>query len=91
MLKNEDRKKRILVVDDEENLRHMLKVLLGKQGYLVEQAVDGAEALAMVSRGRYDFILCDIKMPVLDGAEFLRQATADGLTGTFIMMSAERI
>jgi two-component system response regulator AtoC len=88
MVKSEERKQRILVVDDEENLRHMLKVLLGKEGYQVEQAADGAEALAMVSRGHYDFILCDIKMPVLDGAGFLRQATASSATGTVIMMSA---
>jgi two-component system response regulator AtoC len=87
MVKSEGRK-RILVVDDEENLRHMLKVLLGKEGYQVEQAVDGAAALAMATKGRFDFILCDIKMPVLDGAGFLRQATASGVSGTVIMMSA---
>ncbi len=88
MVKGGEHKQRVLVVDDEENLRHMLKVLLGKEGYQVEQAADGTEALAMASRGSYAFILCDIKMPVLDGAGFLRQATAAGVTGTFIMMSA---
>ncbi len=80
--------KRILVVDDEENLRHMLMVLLGKEGYQVEQAAEGAEALAAASREHFDFMLCDIRMPVLDGPGFLRQATAAGVTGTVIMMSA---
>ena len=78
----------ILVVDDEENLRHMLRVLLSRQGYQVDLAANGEEALQMVLDGRYDFILSDIKMPVMDGAEFLEKAVADGVPGTVIMMSA---
>jgi len=81
-------KKRILVVDDEENLRHMLQVMLKKQGYLVETAADGNEALLMAKEADYDFILCDIRMPVLDGAGFLKGATATGVSATIIMMSA---
>ena len=74
------------MVDDEENLRHMLQVMLQKQGYLVEQATDGAEAVRMGSAKDYDFILCDMKMPVLDGAGFLRGAMAAGLNSTIIMI-----
>jgi two-component system response regulator AtoC len=81
-------KKRILVVDDEENLRHMLQVLLRKQGYLADGAADGAEALRLAAGERYDFILCDIRMPVMDGPAFLRSAAAAGVPGTVIMMSA---
>jgi two-component system, NtrC family, response regulator AtoC len=81
-------RQRILVVDDEENLRHMLKVLLGKQGYQVEQAADGARALEMTTHDAFDYILCDIRMPVMEGPEFLRQAVARGVGGTIIMMSA---
>jgi two-component system response regulator AtoC len=81
-------KKRILVVDDEENLRHMLQVMLQKLGYLVEQATDGAKAVRMASAKDYDFILCDMKMPVLDGAGFLKGAMAAGINSTIIMMSA---
>jgi two-component system, NtrC family, response regulator AtoC len=89
MVNNEGRKKqRVLVVDDEENLRHMLQVLLRKQGYLVDLAADGGEALQMALRGEYDFILSDINMPVMDGAEFLKRAVAEGIKGTVIMMSA---
>jgi len=87
-VKSEECKKNILVVDDEENLRHMLKVMLRKQGYLVDAARDGSEALAMAAENRYDFVLCDIRMPVLDGAGFLEKATADGLDAIIIMMSA---
>jgi two-component system response regulator AtoC len=88
MLKSEERKKKILVVDDEENLRHMLQVMLRKHGYLVDTAAEGSEAFARASEQSYDFILCDIRMPVLDGAGFLEKATAAGLDATIIMMSA---
>jgi two-component system response regulator AtoC len=80
--------KSILVVDDEENLRHMLQVMLGKKGYRVELAAEGAEALRLVSQKQYDFVLCDIKMPVLDGVGFLKGIDRAGTTSTIIMMSA---
>ena len=88
MVKGEERKQRILVVDDEENLRHMLQVMLRKQGYQVDSAPDGSEAFGKAMENGYDFILCDIRMPVLDGAGFLEKATAAGITATIIMMSA---
>jgi two-component system response regulator AtoC len=78
----------ILVVDDEENLRHMLQVLLSRQGYLVDLATNGEEALKMALSTEYDFILSDIKMPVMDGAEFLKKAFSEGIKSTIIMMSA---
>ncbi len=81
-------KKKILVVDDEENLRHMLQVVLGKQGYLVDGVANGEEALRSSQASAYDFILCDIRMPVVDGPEFLRRALASGIRGTIVMMSA---
>ena len=87
-MKSERSKIRVLVVDDEENLRHMLQVLLRKQGYLVDLAADGGEALRMAQGAEYDFILSDIKMPVMDGADFLKGAVTGGIKGTFIMMSA---
>jgi two-component system response regulator AtoC len=85
---NQSDKIPILVVDDEENLRHMLHVLLSRQGYLVELANDGEEALRMALQSDYEFILSDIKMPVMDGKEFLANAVAAGIQSTFIMMSA---
>lgn len=88
MSRKPDEKQRILVVDDEENLRHMLQLMLQKHGYLVDQAAHGATALQMALQGRYDFILCDIQMPVMDGAAFLKEAVAAGTSSTIIMMSA---
>ena len=81
-------KQRLLVIDDEESLRHMLSVLLKRQGYRVDTAADGSEGLALAQKGRYDFILCDIKMPVMDGIDFLKGAHESGVAGTIIMMSA---
>jgi len=80
--------KTILVVDDEENLRHMLQVMLRKQGYKVDMASEGAEALRLVSKNAYDFILCDIRMPVLDGIGFLKGINPAQTGSTIIMMSA---
>ena len=88
MKKSRNDKLSILVVDDEENLRHMLHVLLSRQGYLVELATNGEEALQMSLSNEYDFILSDIKMPVMDGVEFLAKALEEGIESTIIMMSA---
>jgi len=75
-------------VDDEENLRHMLQVMLKKLGYLVDTAADGADALGKSRAGDYAFILCDIKMPVMDGRAFLKGCADQWVQGTVIMMSA---
>lgn len=87
-MKKTDCKKRILVVDDEENLRHMLQLVLRKQGYLADVACNGEEALRMAVQIPYDFILCDIRMPSVDGPEFLRRSSEAGVGSTIIMMSA---
>lgn len=87
-MKKTEEGKRILVVDDEANLRHMLQVVLKKQGYLVDESVDGSDALRMAEQAAYDFILCDIRMPNVDGPEFIRRSIASGSDATIIMMSA---
>ena len=81
-------KKRILVVDDEENLRHMLQIMLKKLGYLVDTACDGVDALEKCRLSSYAFILCDIRMPGMDGRSFLKKSSEAGMGGTVIMMSA---
>ena len=80
--------KRLLVIDDEANMRHMLSAVLKKADYIVDAAADGVEGLHMIEQGQYDFVLCDIKMPNMGGLEFL-DAARDKLKGTtVIMMSA---
>jgi two-component system response regulator AtoC len=81
-------KKRLLIIDDEANMRHMLSTVLKKAGYQVETAADGAEGLEMIQQSQYDFILCDIKMPKMDGMKFLKMSRDRIGAATVIMMSA---
>jgi two-component system response regulator AtoC len=80
--------KRLLVIDDEENMRHMLSTVLGKAGYIVETAANGYEGLKMTESAVYDFILCDIKMPNMSGMDFLKASRNKIGCTTVIMMSA---
>jgi two-component system response regulator AtoC len=81
-------KRRLLIIDDEANMRHMLSTVLKKAGYEVETADDGADGLEMIEQSRYDFILCDIKMPKMDGMAFLKSCRDRIGDATIIMMSA---
>jgi two-component system response regulator AtoC len=85
---NESSQKRLLVIDDEENMRHMLSSMLKKSGYRVSTASNGSEAMDMVDQTLYDFILCDLKMPGMSGMEFFEAARDKLWASTVIMMSA---
>jgi len=65
-------KNRILVVDDEEALRTVLSTELSSEGYEVNTAADGSEAIELVKDNNYDLVLLDIKMPNVDGFEVLK-------------------
>ncbi|MCJ7785792.1 MAG: sigma-54 dependent transcriptional regulator, partial [Desulfobacterales bacterium] len=80
--------KRILVVDDEESFRHMLSVILIKEGYEVETSSNGEEGLQKAAASTYDQILCDIRMPHMDGLAFLREIKKTETEATIIVMSA---
>ena len=80
--------KRLLIIDDEENMRHMLSKVLSKAGYSIETASNGHEGLKMTASNAYDFILCDIKMPNMSGMDFLKAARDKIRSTTVIMMSA---
>lgn len=78
---------RILIVDDEQSIRDTLKEILDYEGYEVEEAGDGDEALKLLKKFNYDAVLCDIKMSKMDGIELLdRAAEIDGDV-PFIMIS----
>ena len=79
---------RILVIDDEANMRHMLETMLTRYGYAVETAEDGTEGLERIGAQTYDFILCDVKMPRTDGMAFLKAGRERLGSTTVIMMSA---
>ncbi|MSN26353.1 MAG: response regulator [Geobacter sp.] len=80
--------KHILIIDDEENLRHMLTLMLTRQGYVADSAAHGEKALSCIKDKAYDFILCDIRMPEMDGKTFLARALEQHVNVPIIMMSA---
>ncbi|MBN2706881.1 MAG: response regulator, partial [Deltaproteobacteria bacterium] len=67
----EEEKYSILVVDDEENIRWLYKEELEEEGYIINAAASGEEALAMVPKLKPDLVVMDIKMPGLSGVETL--------------------
>jgi len=64
----------ILIIDDERSIRKTLTEILTYEGYKIEEAADGEEGLKKFKEKNYDLVLCDIKMPKLDGIEFLEKA-----------------
>ncbi len=77
----------ILVIDDERAIRNVLKDILGNEGYKIEEAMDGEEGFKKFSAANFDLVLCDIKMPKMDGIEFLQKATATNPDVPVIMIS----
>ncbi len=78
----------LLIIDDEANMRDMLSRLLRRAGYRVETAADGQQGIERLAGGHYDFVLCDLKMPRMDGMQFLKAARERLSATTVIMMSA---
>jgi two-component system response regulator AtoC len=80
--------RRVLVVDDEESLRHMLQVFLAREGYEVAAAASAQAALAELDQHAYDCLLCDVRMPRQSGLDLLDELSRRGHGPTVIMMSA---
>ncbi|WP_084106494.1 response regulator transcription factor [Demequina sp. NBRC 110056] len=80
--------RRILVVDDEDNLRTMLAAALKYEGYAVAQASDGAEGLRAVREGRPDLIILDVMMPNVDGFAMCRRLRESGDRTPIIFLTA---
>jgi two-component system nitrogen regulation response regulator NtrX len=78
---------RILVVDDEANIRALIDEILSEEGYDVTTAADAKEARGARKRTEFDLILLDIWMPDTDGISLLREWSEGGATGTVVMMS----
>jgi len=66
-------RQRVLIVDDNEDVRRILALRLSRAGYEVGGAADGREALAALRGGHWDLVLLDLVMPELDGFEFLAE------------------
>lgn len=65
--------KRILVIDDDENIRRLYRAELAQAGFEVESAANGADAIGQVRPGKYDLAIVDIEMPGLSGLELLKE------------------
>ncbi len=80
--------KRVLVADDTKNIRLLVRKCLEMEGYAVDEAADGPQALEMLRSGGYHLAFLDIKMPVLSGTEVLRTIRAQGVRTPVIIITA---
>lgn len=87
-MKHVQAQSRILVVDDENSLRELLAIMLQREGYLVEEACNGSEALEKISGGSFDLIISDIQMPKMTGIELLREIRQQEIDVTVMMITA---
>lgn len=81
---------RVLVVDDEPDIRATVSAMLEIEGYEVDEAANGADALHAVERQPPDLILLDMRMPVMDGWGFARELRERGHVTPIVVMTAAR-
>lgn len=79
---------RVLIVDDEKNLRFTLSEILKEEGYLVDTAATGEEAISMCTANLYDVVLLDVRMPGMDGVAVFRELRRHHEAARVILMSA---
>jgi CheY-like chemotaxis protein len=77
MVKNKTIKKSVLLVDDEENIRELVKALMEEEGYNVKTAENGKKALEMLHKEKFDLILLDFFMPGMSGREVAEEIRKD--------------
>ena len=78
---------KILLIDDEKNIRRSLREILEFEKYQIDEAGDGSAGWEMLQAAPYDLVLCDIKMPKMDGLELLKKVSESGKDTTLVMMS----
>lgn len=79
---------KILVIDDEKAIRSVVKEILEAEGWQVQECSNGADALNSIQKENFDILLCDIKMPKLNGEELFQKVTELNYPTAFIVMSA---
>ncbi len=84
----DDLERHVLVIDDEAGMRSMLRMVLERAGYGVTEAESAGQGLALLGEETFDLVLCDIRMPGLDGLGFLAELRRRNIGATVIMMSA---
>ncbi len=78
---------KLLIIDDEKSIRKTLREILEYEKYQVDEAADGAEGLGLIQKNTYDVILCDIKMPKMDGMEVLDKTMIQATDVPVVMIS----
>ena len=80
---------KILLIEDEEPIRRVMVRILTQENasYEITEAVDGKEGLNLLEKSKFDLVLCDIKMPKMDGIEVLQKANKKGILVPFIMLT----
>jgi DNA-binding NtrC family response regulator len=79
---------KLLIIDDEKAIRGALRDILEYEGYTIEEASDGEQGLELIKQNDYDVVLCDIRMPKIEGLDLLLRVTEMGKATQFIMISA---
>ncbi len=80
---------KVLIVEDDRELRRLFSHVLIKNGYTVKEVGNGKEALAVIENDYFDLIISDIMMPVMDGYEFVRNLRDSGNTTPVLMITAK--
>ena len=80
--------KRILIVEDEQDIQELLEAYLGDAGYETATAGDGIEAVSLFQQEAFDLVLLDVMLPKLDGFTVLRRLRAEGSTTPVLMLTA---
>lgn len=83
-----EQNQKILIVDDEPNMLHMLSSILKQDGFEPQCAGSAQEALELAESGRFDFVLSDVRMPGMDGIQLLEHLRGRGIDSIVILMSA---
>jgi two-component system, NtrC family, nitrogen regulation response regulator NtrX len=79
---------KILIIEDDNKIRAILKEILTDKMHSVDEAADGVEGYKKLEQGIYDLCICDIKMPKMDGLEVLDKAKEEGIATNFVIISA---
>jgi two-component system nitrogen regulation response regulator NtrX len=78
---------KILVIDDQQSIRKTLREILEYESFEVDEAEDGIKGMELFQKQNYDIVLCDIKMPKMDGIEFLEKVMTTGIDVPVVMIS----